>query len=526
MPFKPVENDALSYFAPKTGAGLTEHTSADISKFKDRVDLRHVSPLYQDVADIAAFNQTATEKWLNGAIKAVYTAGTTALDPFISLSYGIGESIFKGLERGNYEFADIYNNSITKGFDYGSETLREMFPNLYTKAEQESSILEGLGSANFWADKFLNGAGFMAGAFLSALVGNGLGVSKAAGKLAKIFATENKGLNALSTGAEIEAAARGLVGVTKETAKAAISKGLYGTIAAWGESSQEARSVINQVRSILTEEKMKEKGYTNPEQLSKQDVLDIELKSNAAGNVDFAINLPIVGLTNIIVMRQLLKGFESTTKSAIKSTAKATERIVEREGEFALKQMSKTDKAIKYLESPVSEMSQEFAQFATETGTIHGFTDKRNEGKSTLDAIITSTAYGMQQAFGTKEGLESGLLGFILGGLVGSTQVRGELKKEDKEFNLIVDALNANKATPAFKDRYKGAVDALNKISSIKESTAKKDRFNFNNTKDELMSEYLLSRYKAGLKDNVEDEINQIEKLGDTEFREMFDIDN
>jgi hypothetical protein len=137
--------------------------------------------MLRDLDEERAQAQSTADKWGNGAVKMLGTAATSFAEPFVDLSVGVAQAIGTG------KISGVYDNVVTQQFDGFNDYLREEFPNYYTKAEEEAGILESLGTANFWADKALNGAGYMLGAIASGAVTGGLGLGARATGATKIL---------------------------------------------------------------------------------------------------------------------------------------------------------------------------------------------------------------------------------------------------------------------------------------------------------------------------------------------------
>ena len=138
-------------------------------------------PVGADLQEERAKRQSTLDKWGNGAVKMLGTAATSFLEPFADLTVGVAQAIGTG------KISGVYDNVVTQQFDKLNNYLREEFPNYYTKAEEEANIAEGLLTANFWADKALNGAGYMLGAIGSGMVTGGLALGTRATGATKVL---------------------------------------------------------------------------------------------------------------------------------------------------------------------------------------------------------------------------------------------------------------------------------------------------------------------------------------------------
>jgi hypothetical protein len=111
-----------------------------------------------------ALRQSTGEKWKNGLIKAGITTLGAVTENTLGVLAGLGEMATGG---------SYYDNFVGKGIDEVNDWAQKALPNYYTQAEEKASVLEGLGSANFWADKVANGVGYSLGSIATMWLGTG-----------------------------------------------------------------------------------------------------------------------------------------------------------------------------------------------------------------------------------------------------------------------------------------------------------------------------------------------------------------
>lgn len=116
-----------------------------------------------------------------GVAKMGVLAGTTFLDGTIGVIAGLG-NVITGGEDGNTEFADFWNNPISKALQSVNKWSEEALPNYYTNKEKENEAngewYKNFFSANFLGDKIIKNFGFAIGAAYTGKLYTGL-LSKA-----------------------------------------------------------------------------------------------------------------------------------------------------------------------------------------------------------------------------------------------------------------------------------------------------------------------------------------------------------
>jgi hypothetical protein len=178
----------------------------------------------------------------------------------------------------------------------------------------------------------------------------------------------------------------------------------------------------------------------------------------------------------------------------------------------------------KYVFDP-KEMGQEIGQYALQVGTQNYF-NKARETKN-ADALVDGFLYGMfgetkegkkVGALVSKEGLESGLLGGLTGGLM---QIKGNLREAKalkSNTEKFIDTLdNAPSFQEAFKERLGGANRGIVLQEEQQEETINGNKLNAKDLNTDLMHNYLAPRIKYGRFDMVMDDISSLKSNGLTE---------
>lgn len=390
-----------------------------------------------DWNDTRAENQTTTEKWVNGLTKA----GITAAGAFAENTVGAAAGLLNLAFGENHSY---YDNPVGRAIDSANEWAREVLPNYSTKREQQMGVLESMGTANFWADKVANGFGYTLGSLATAWTGVGEGaliaklgnmgrlskISKAADKAmdisqdaAKFGSTQFRAYNAAKAvnaprsanyAANIE---KGLASMAKQaninTAAKHLSVGIHMSLA---EASVEAREVKNR----FIEEQRAKWEEANPGQEMPADVEDGIIESAyAAGNLTFGVNLPILTLTNLISFGKVFKGGKPAAEELTYGIKKSGNQWVEDIADKGVaKAFAKSQRIFGApLKNTLSEASQEGMQFTTSEASMDYYSDKFSDGVGDMTEAFTK---GLTKTFGTKEGLESMVIGALVGGVSGT----------------------------------------------------------------------------------------------------------
>jgi hypothetical protein len=495
------------FFSNATFNNTEDYTVLTSTKGGSQYDPGLVPGMNQD--EYRANQQTILDKWGNALPKFLGTAATSFIEPFTNLTYGVGSAIVNG------EFENIYDNEVSRTFDSLNKTLAEEFPHYYTEKEKQAEWWKSPMYANFWADKVGNGAGFMLGALASGYVTAGSNVfGNAASRGTKLFQSIGK-----TTQAGIPIAAEGgtVLSDISRLAKAAkiktaanqIGASLVGAV---GESGMEARSIKDETFNQLYEEKSKQLGR----ELNDQEVSQIEDIADAAGNTGFALNMAIVGSSNLFQFGSLFKGYNQERK--------VLNKIINEQGTYKTggNVVATTGKA---LATPVEESIQESAQFATEKGVSDYYSRKYDkDGQTTVNDIIESTIHGLRKAYGTKEGLENALVGAILGG-TGSVGAVADAIKASPDTQKAVAVLNQYKLSQSFKPLYEAAVKHVSYQKDKEKALERGDIFAYKNAEFDQFKSYVKSRIDTNQFDKLIDEIETVKGMSEEEFKSSFGFD-
>ncbi|HSH52685.1 MAG TPA: hypothetical protein VK982_13250, partial [Bacteroidales bacterium] len=515
-----IENEPI--FGSKPLNKQTEVVGQAITQ-REASSFPSLNPFRSDEEEIErrAEQQSTSDKIFNGVAKAGITFFGAALDNTAGLYAGTLSLLSGG---------SFVNNPLGQWIDELNENAQEQFPNYYTQEEQESI---NPFSANFIFDKVLNGAAYSAASVASMLV-PGAGVSALTRNISKSMVKRA----ANEFGKQSITNARNLNNAVNYASRAFKS-----TIA---ESGVEARQTKNEIRDKITQQVIDRKrqaaidsgNFTiNPEtglvdvELTQDDYNEIEQISDAAMNANFWTNVGIVGASNIAMFGNILRNGSS---QAFKDLRK---RIIQEGGVYKLAEKNKLNTAKLIGKDAGSEAAQEGGQFIsniTVQDVAQDFYESKYNSDSNTD-ILGSLLDATKETFSTKDGLESILIGGIVGG--GMTSLRnvtsnlknkineqankkGNQDKKTKE-EALVDILNSEsfvKMTEDMKDnaRVQHYMDLANQ-AVVNNDEAAYHAATFNAFKSNLYS-----HLKNGTEDIFIEKLEEVKQMDDAEFKKFF----
>jgi len=351
-------------------------------------------------------NQSTADKWGNGLLKAGVTTLGAVAENTLGIVAGLGELATGGA---------YYDNFIGKNIDKMNEAMRESFPNYRTQEEQDMSIGQKLGTANFWADTVANGFGYSLGSIATIALTGGVGLVGRGAKAMQMYNTAK----ALSTGTKVASAVgkgskftrQGFVNAANMT-----EMGLYMSLA---EASVEARENQKNTYDSLLELEMEKRGFEDASQFSEEDLKGIEDASYASGNRNFMYQLPVLMGSNLIMFGKQVAGFKPASRIKNKDVSfenalnKVANSVGDRKGIYG-KLRNTVSRLKPTAVGAGTEAFQEGWQFASGILSSDYHTDKYFNGGA---ASLTESLYkGLSETLGSQEGLESMLVGALVGG--------------------------------------------------------------------------------------------------------------
>ena len=458
-----------------------------------------------------AKNQGTGEKWVRGLAKAGVTTLGAVAENTLGVAFGIGEMVSGGA---------YYDNFIGQNVDKMNEAMRERFPNYRTQAELEASTWQKLGTANFWADTVMNGLGYSIGSIATMALTGGVGLI---GKSAKAMALYNTS-KALANGTKIAGAVekgsrftrQGFINLANMT-----EMGLYMSLA---EASVEARETQKGVYEDLLNKELEERGFTDASQLSEVDLKGIEDASYAAGNRNFLTQLPVLAGTNLFMFGRTVAGFKPVSKVnkdvAFDAALNKTVSRIADQGIYrnALSRLKPTG------QGALAEAGQEGWQFASNIIATDYHTDKYYDGGM---ASMTESLYkGITETLGSQEGLESMLVGAIVGG--GMAGVRstaaGEFKQRKAAAQYAADVINGG-----FMDNVNNKMLNYNAqakvVADMENARRSGDIKAFKDAQFKLMQYNAFAALENGTYDVFREKLKDSKSLSDEDFAKAFGYD-
>ena len=503
---------------------------------------------FVDLNDERASRQSTFDKWVNGLTKA----GITALGAVYENSVGVFAGLGSLATGGEY-----YDNFVGEQVDSVNNWAQENLPNYYTNAEQKMGILESMTTANFWADKVANGAGYTLGSIATMFLGVGeLGLAgKAIGGAAKVASQAGKAVGiggktlsvlddaallgsrqlalykagkAVQTGAKLESLAR-----MSRLSTAAQRLGVA-TQMSLAEASVEARETKNR----FIEEQVAKWEEENPGQEISADILNgIEESANAAGNVAFAINLPILATSNILMFGKMFLGASIGERQMYKATRDASGKLVEAGMDTKLSRAFTKSQRIfgKPVENMLTEGFQEGSQFAASEFSRSYYNDKFSDG---IGDMSKSLSESLSNTFGSKEGIENIVIGAIVGGGSGTiSRIAGAdsklAKARTENTAKVLEYINSggltkvieNMANNEYNTVLVNAIEANNKILDSAEATPVEKavaRQKAERARTQLIRSEVARLDKMGATDYLMEQLDDAAAMSEDDFKKAF----
>lgn len=542
---------------PIMGKGLISTVTGN-----ELYDNRRYDVFARDIIDIEDQNanaQSILSKATNGVLKGANLAATTVAGSF-GMLYGLAKSPFSG------RLADIWDNPVMQRLDeYNNEVDQNYLPNYYTDKEKNASwySTDNWMTTNFLFDKLIKNAGFAVGAMVSGNIANAAlkGAGAAIGGLAaegaiaaeasqtfKLFTPLLRNTSqAFSAARNIEAAAileknissiadltareSAILNIAKTTNKVAnigdkVRRTAVAAYSSAGEASFEALQTSNEYRNNLIE---KYKKTHNGEDPTGFDLAEINATSEAVGKTSFFGNLALLGVTEYAQLPKLLGSSYAAEKQAANSLLGQADDVLLKESKYVAatgattkfgKLYEKSAKVAKYAFDP-KESAQELGQYALQVGTQNYF----NKGYNGKDASAWTDGflYGMVGkdesgkevgALVSKEGIESGILGGITGGLMQTFGPNGEIARSKATKSNTERFINELNNAPTFQAAFKEKLEAVDRFTTIQEqqrdATVQGDELEARDLNADLYHTYLAPRIKYGRFDMIMGDIKDL----------------
>lgn len=547
-----------SAFAPRT-------YNVDYDAYDEYIG-RPFSIENEDIDDLRAYNQTVGEKSRYGVQKLVGKTATAVVGGVGMLFHGLpnmlvnigAEALDPEGNEGGYKdaFRSIFENDFQRSLDGVNEWMDGKLPAFYTKEEQEMGVWEQMsgGSANFWANDFVNGLSFVAGAILTEFATAGMAT-------AIMPARATQFLRGVSRANSIERATTAS-GVVSKLGKASrvgqmadvglVSRRLI--TGAGYESGVEARHHYDSTIKALEKAWREDNPNKEPTMEDKKGFHDLAVETT---NGVFVGNLALVGAGNMIAFPRIFgSGYNASRRSVGKVIKDAGDDISNRYI-AAYQAMTRSGKLISggytalkvpLYEGLVEEGGQALMDRGGREAALGFYADKRNPGTGEAIVGMVEEMYNnFAENYSDKHVQKEIALGFILGamGLPGrahTSEVTGEKSlpwqggiygqfQMRKEKRAGADALAKYMTeNPSAVKAMKRNFDALNQSAQANNkmdyALMTNNVLSWKNAKHDHFFSYVHSRAKAGFYEDVISDINEIKNIPIAEFSKTFGYEN
>ena len=482
----------------------------------------------EDLNEVRAIKQPWYAQIGAGVAKGAVLAGTTLLDGTFGLLFGGVEAGIRASDDKSTAsdiIAGMWDNDFSRALQTINEKSEELLPNYYTKDETEQPWYNNIFTANFLGDKFIKNLGFTVGAFYSGMVGASVlkasKIPQLIGTLTKL--SEAPALVTSGIGSVISAVNEGRIEALNNSKdwfnlhKTQFDDKLSNRLSALKSYYEEGGCTYEDYMALCEKEK---NAYNETlYQLSKDRA--------KMGNVDLALNIPILTFSNFIQFGKLFaNGFK---------TSRRVSNIINRGGVYT-PGTSKLGAAAAFTKDALSEGTEEITQkmastisgnyYGTDVNNFYKSKTDPNASKETLDwikAFATGINETVNDASSWEEftiGALTGALGMpkfrsitnsegkiqspitIEGGLIGAIK---DYREKAKGENEIADYLNQRVSSPEFKNYYQGLIRHKKYQNDMNKASDEGDVFNFKNAEHaQLVSDIAMFDNAGRLEDLME----------------------
>ena len=496
---------------------------------------------FRDAADVRAENQPWYSQLGAGIAKGAVLAGTTFLDGTMGLLYGGAKAIENG------DISKLWDNDFSKAMQSINDWSERELPNYYTSQEQDASIWDKLFTANFWGDSFIKNLGFTVGAFYSG--GLEAGAIRGLGRLAMTGA-KNLGatISTIKNIAQTSQATASILG----SFTSAVNEG---RIEALNNSREYYKAVASDLLNQHNERlKSIQDNYYGTEMYNALVAQENDNYNKAMtklsedrvhmGNVDLALNIPILTISNLIQFGKMYgRGFKTARRAQQIEDNIGGRGITGTLGRYAPK-TTKSEIYTAALKNPISEGMEEVnQQLASNISADYYKTDVDNYYKALTDPNnrqeANSWLKASMQAFTETMGDQSTWEQFLVGAMTGAMgmprfrsftkegkfqspiTIEGGILGEYRSITqriareqAIADKLNERVNSPEFKAYYDGYVRHQGFQKAMNNATQNNDEFEFKNAENAQLISDITMFDSVGRLDDLIEMINQ--GLGDT----------
>jgi ribosomal silencing factor RsfS len=521
----------------------------------------------EDINDLRAYNQSVGEKAWYGVQKLAGKTSTAVVGGVGMLVHGLpnmlvniaAEAIDREGHEGGYKdaFRSIFENDFQRGLDDINKWMDDKLPHYYTQEERNMSVWKQMtgGSANFWANDFVNGLSFVAGAVLTEFATAGMATAIMPARAAQFLKT-------VSRANQISRSTSAVGTVSKYNQLATMGKfadaGLLTRRLITGagyEAGVEARHHYDHTMQRLEKQWREENPLKEPTIEERKYWHELAVETT---NGVFVGNLALVGAGNMIAFPRIFgSGYNASKRSVGKVIKDASNDIKDRyiaaytamgAGRYASGMY--TALKVPLYEGFVEEGGQALMDRGGQEAAMGFYADKSHPGTMKAIAGMVEGMYdNFAENYGDKHVQKEIALGFILGamglpsfvktntetgkkeagfgwtgGVYGQFQMRSEKRKGA---DALAKWMNDNpSAVKAMKNNF----DALNQSARANEkmdyALMTNNIHTWKNARHDHFFSYVYSRAKAGFYEDVISDINEIRNIPIAEFAQTFGYAN
>ena len=462
--------------------------------------------------DVRANNQWGIAKIGAGIGKGVVLAGTTFLDGTIGTIVGainMVNAASKGKSSSEVRAA-FWDNPFARAMKEINDWSEEALPNYMTNEERQNQEngewYKNIWTANWWGNSFIKNLGFTAGAFATGNLVSG--ALKNAPRMVKSIV--GSAVSAINEG-KVEALNNATDWYDLEKQKL---------------DDAYARE-LNELKQNYESSEMYPQLLANAQGTYEEALAKLNQDKAKVGNVDLALNIPILTASNFYMWGKLYAG---GAKTAIRNS-----NIAMKNGKYVAKVLP-----TKVITGPISEGAEEMEQkiAATIPGLKYGsevenFYMSKWDPEAAQDVLswTKATMQGISETVGDLASWEEFTIGALTGAM-GMPQFRspktsegkwrspvtigggivGEMKDYREEKNRtqeLVNRLNERVKSPEFRNYYQGMVRHTKYQNDMDNAAAVGDEFEYKNAEDSQLVSDLIMFDKAGRLNDLEEMINQ-----------------
>lgn len=511
---------------------------------------------YQDdlrnLDNIRSGNQGILSSLGNSAAKFVGKTALNTVGGILGTAYGAGDAIIQG------DISKLWDNSFLDKVDAVDKGLGDIFKVYKSSDYEDQNFLQRMFLHPLqFTDDTTEALSFTAGAILTELATSGFGSESILPKALKYMKFLDRGAEAAEATGELTSVGgkilRGIDQAGTLTKKLATGASY--------ESIIESRQATMQLREKMYGDWAKE----HPNEEMPDDIKnDIDSRLSKAGLFTYLSNLALVGSSNIMQFPKLFGLGYRSSQAAEGSIVRNLETGL---FESTLNNPSKVNRVLGALKTPAEEGLYEEGLQNVVSGTAKQYWDRKNdpESKDGANSFASVFAHNLADTYTSKAGWNDIGMGLIIGGLGapgrgalsilgennslgrhGFTETRDaqgnitgsqrqniweggllgsnvENEHERHEVQSIVDDLNRNtNLFKSMKSNY-GTIVTDRSLEADKENALQAgDIFEFNNARDDQIHNYVSSRIKAGLSEDLDDTVSSMKSMSSDEFYTEF----